>query len=194
MDIVKVKFIAVNDDLILKLKKSPAAGALLSADTPAALSKAANAYISLYLKQKYVGSWGYNEFRKPIADNVFFNISHTLGAVVFVSSLSPVGIDIEMPRQVEKAIVERVLSSCEREYPADFFEHWTSKESLIKAYGGTVVTNLKLIPSLPFEGLKEFNGKTYYCANAYYGGYIISVTREGSTPFTLSITPESVEV
>ena len=150
---------------------------------------------SLIFKNKYVGEYHLNEFDKPLSDSIYFNISHSKGAVVFIKDDFPVGIDIEKIRPVEDNLVDYISSKEEREYIKDeigFYEIWTNKESLTKAIGTGIKTKIKEIPGLPIKGIKEYQGKKYYCYTVKYKDYIISVTRENIEPFEIEIKEETL--
>ena len=79
-----------------------------------------------------------NEYGKPVAEGIFFNVSHCAGAVTLVLADKDVGVDIENVRQTGPALIDYV--SCKNEKQAiksgkDFFKVWTAKESLVKAEG-----------------------------------------------------------
>ncbi|MGV6847135.1 MAG: 4'-phosphopantetheinyl transferase family protein [Marinibacterium sp.] len=87
-----------------------------------------------------------------------FNLSHAGGwAALAVAPEHPdleLGIDIEAPRKVDRALAEHVLSPCEinalydvsePEREAGFLNAWTRKEALIKATGIGLGVNLRRI-------------------------------------------------
>ncbi|MFV0295971.1 MAG: 4'-phosphopantetheinyl transferase family protein [Hyphomicrobiaceae bacterium] len=83
---------------------------------------------------------------------LYFNLSHSGDiAVVAVSDVGEVGVDVEIPRQVERAVAEqyfsaRELSELGRFPPADwldgFYRCWTRKEAFIKATGEGLARSL----------------------------------------------------
>ncbi|MDN3509380.1 MAG: 4'-phosphopantetheinyl transferase superfamily protein [Candidatus Neptunochlamydia sp.] len=95
----------------------------------------------------------YSSKGKPFLDpfyhteNLFFNLSHTkMFALIAVSDISRVGIDVEYSRPVPHLdrIMKTTLSLCEQSYvqslPKDersraFLRYWTKKEALLKAIG-----------------------------------------------------------
>lgn len=78
---------------------------------------------------------------------IFFNLSHSQKlAIIAVSQLGPVGVDIEYFREIKNllSIAKRFFSSSELVYLENlsaesqtkaFFELWTAKEALVKARG-----------------------------------------------------------
>ena len=84
----------------------------------------------------------YSENGKPVADNLFFNVSHAGDYVVGVSSDCDVGCDIEKIIDAPIEIAEHYFNRSEIEYiesEADknkaFFTLWTLKESYMKMTG-----------------------------------------------------------
>lgn len=166
---------------------------LAAADKFSEESDKVSRLISAYLKRKYVGKWTENDCGKPVAENVFFNVSHCDGAVLFVCSENEIGIDAEKVRPISDAIKNRVLSEYEMRFAGsdeDFLALWTAKESLVKARGTGVDRRPQYIPSMPFNGVKEFCGEKYYAVVLTTDGIIVSVVRKGEKPFTAEITKE----
>ena len=69
---------------------------------------------SLILKNKFIGEYRYNEHGKPISDNIYFNISHSKGVVVFTQNELPIGIDIELIRPTNEDLVNYISSKEEK--------------------------------------------------------------------------------
>ena len=150
--------------------------------------------VSAFLKGKYVKKWEVDDFGKPQSPNVFFNVSHSGGAVTIALSDAAVGIDVEKIRPVNRSLYEYVLSDEElplSEKSETFFKLWTAKESLVKAQGKGLIKNVKSIPALPFDGEKEYCGETYYSRQLKFGDYIVCVTRKGG-PFNLDFCKEEL--
>lgn len=73
---------------------------------------------------------------------LYISVSHSrLTAAVAVDALSPVGIDVEEPRDKQlRRVASRILSDAELavyDNPQRLLEAWTLKEALYKAVGGT---------------------------------------------------------
>ena len=134
---------------------------------------------------------------KPFAlnvDRVSFNMSHTRGAVAIALALdSEIGIDIEQIRPCDVfALAPAIMHNAElqswRGFPKElqdraFFELWTRKEALLKAYGcGLSVepnsisvhwdsTEFHSIAGLEGEwNLLSLNAGAGFCAAFAYGG------------------------
>ncbi|MFI4876499.1 MAG: 4'-phosphopantetheinyl transferase superfamily protein [Blastopirellula sp. JB062] len=90
------------------------------------------------------------EFGKPQLeqrDSLWFNVTHSGGlAVLAVSTIGEVGVDIEQIRQVRglPRMVDRCLAPCERpdvlrlpsqEQDRQFLRYWTHKEAYLKTFG-----------------------------------------------------------
>ncbi len=148
---------------------------------------------SQIFKNKYIGEYNVNEFGKPVSENIYFNISHSKGAVVFVKDNLPIGIDIEKIRPVEDNLIDYISSFKEKGYiknDINFFEVWTSKESLTKAIGTGIKGKIKDIPALPLTGFKEYENKRFYGKIIQYKDHVISISRESEEPFNVEIEEE----
>lgn len=84
----------------------------------------------------------YSENGKPVADNLFFNVSHAGDYVVGVSSDCEVGCDIEKIVNAPLKIAEQYFNEGEERYIKSacdpdkaFFTLWTLKESYMKMTG-----------------------------------------------------------
>lgn len=101
------------------------------------------------------GCLKYSENGKPVADDVFFNVSHGGDYVVGVASDCEIGCDIEKNGNAPLEVAERYFYLSELEYirsAADksraFFTLWTLKESYMKMTGRGM--------SLPLDSLRLF--------------------------------------
>ena len=152
--------------------------------------------VSSYFKRKYVGEWTYNERGKPISENLYFNLSHGDGIVVFARSEKfPIGVDVERIRPVGDALKRYALSDEEYAFidtDEDFFTFWTAKESLAKAHGGGIDKDVKNIPALPVNGEKIYEGKPFFTHTFIIGGCAVSITLGGSGDFGYSVIKEVV--
>ena len=96
----------------------------------------------LYFMLKEDKQIGYSSEGKPFLtdDSFFISISHTKGYVaVILSSVAPVGIDIEQYGQRVKRVYDRFIRSDERVEPYQGDEtwsmllHWSAKETIFKS-------------------------------------------------------------
>ena len=150
---------------------------------------------SLYLKRKYIGDFYVDENGKPQSDKCKFNISHSLGMVVLVVSNKPIGIDIEKIREYDLDLKRFISSDEEFDYiktDKDFFSIWTSKESLVKAYGTGLKTKVNEIPGLPIEGRKKYRDKIYLSKQLIIGDYVMNISRESDEMFEIKIIKEII--
>ena len=148
--------------------------------------------VSAYFKRKYIGEWQIAKSGKPFAEGKHFNVSHTQGAVVFVEAKKEIGIDVERIRPTDEDLRRYISTNEEYAIITDdksFFEIWTAKESLAKATGEGVASPSH-IPALPLDGAKTHNGAPFFSQHAATNDCILSVTREGETPFIIKIIPE----
>ena len=137
--------------------------------------------VSAYFKRKYIGSFTLDENKKPIADNIYFNVSHSNGVVAFAKYIKPIGVDIEHIKSKNEDIKDFVLSDTEKELvksDEDFFSIWVSKESLIKCIGTGLKKDVKAIPSIPVDGKKVYEGKTFYSHLLKINESVVSITVE----------------
>ena len=92
--------------------------------------------------------------------NYHLSISHSFPyAAAIIHKMSPVGIDIEMPREKIERISTRFLSDCELEAANKNIEalsiYWSAKETLYKIYGKKKLIFRQNIEVLPFEISEE---------------------------------------
>ena len=92
--------------------------------------------------------YAYDELGKPVASDVYFSITHTVGAVMVAVSNNPVGVDLEKKRNIDEKIASRILTQEEfnfynehkgSEYLLDSF---VRKESFFKMTGEGINSNL----------------------------------------------------
>lgn len=150
--------------------------------------------ISAYFKRKYIGDYCLGKNGKPIANNIYFNVSHSNGIVIFAKYNKEIGVDIEHIESKNEDI-KRYISSDE-EYlriknDEDFFSIWVSKESLAKA-NGIGISDIKAIPALPFDGLKEYEGMKYCSHLLEINDYFISVTIQDKNDFIIKQIIEEI--
>ena len=151
--------------------------------------------VSEIFKKKYIGDYQVNEFGKPISKDKYFNISHSHEVVVFVMDDVPVGVDIEKITEAQKEMIEYISNEEEKNYIHDeesFYEIWTNKEALVKAYGSGIKSKINEIPALPINGKRIYNNVVYYNKTIKYNGYIITVSREKDEDFELEIVQETI--
>ena len=146
---------------------------------------------SLLLKKKYIGDYYIDEKLKPKSKLFKFNISHSNGYMVLAKNKKyEIGVDIELIRDYKKELIDKACSNIEKEYVKDnktFFEIWTSKESLVKALGTGIISNMKDIPSFPLNGVKEYESSFWYSKSLIKNDYIISVTIKNKLDFEVEI-------
>ena len=149
--------------------------------------------VSRYLKNKYIKDYYIDDNGKPLANDKHFNISHSHGMVVLVIDIVPVGIDIELVRKHDDKLTAFISSSEEKEYIHDdesFFNIWTNKEALTKAFGLGIREDVKKIPALPIDGLREYHGHTYRNKTVKYGNYVLAISRASLEEFDINIIKE----
>ena len=151
------------------------------------------AIASTYFKNKYIGDYHLDDNNKPVSDNTFFNVSHSKGFVIFAKDDVKIGIDVEKIREQKERLKGYIFSSEENEYIKDdysFYELWTNKEALVKAYGLGIVEKVKDIPSLPINDVKVYRGIHYLTKTIRFGDYVITVARESQDDYEMVIIQE----
>ena len=123
-------------------------------------------------------------FMKTVPFSLFFNVSHSSDLVVIaISDSEEIGIDIEKDADKNKELVSYCLSEEEiQEYDkgVSFLELFVSKESIAKADGKGLSSNIKSIPALPLNGKAEYMEKTFFRHNIKKEGYFVSITLENN--------------
>lgn len=129
-----------------------------------------------------------SENGKPLADGLFFNVSHSGNYVVGVVSDCEVGCDIEKVSSAPMKVAQHYFSPGESEYinsepdkDRAFFTIWTLKESYMKMTGQGLSLALD-----SFEILKTVNGfalgktpeRQCFFRTLEFDGYIFSVSNE----------------
>ena len=153
--------------------------------------------VSIYFKNKYIKDYHLNENGKPISNDVYFNVSHSHGLVCFVmDEKEPIGIDIEKIKEVDEKLKRYIANDDEFEYmknEINFYEVWTAKEALVKAYGSGLKMKVNEIPALPINGLRYFKNKKYMNQSIIYNEYVLSVSKKGTSNYCLEMVEEIVK-
>ena len=79
----------------------------------------------------------------PARPDIHFSVSHSASHVLCAVDGSPVGCDIESPREVSRRVMDYAASPEELEM-LDFLDLWVLKESYIKLFGLTLASAKKL--------------------------------------------------
>ena len=153
--------------------------------------------ISAYFKNKYINApIHYNDHNKPLADNKYFNISHSNGLVIFAYLDNiEIGIDIEKIREAKEDLIKYISSELEYKYidsNRKFYEIWTSKEALVKCSGEGLISSVKDIPGLPLVGTKEYQNKVYRANMISNDNYAISVVINSDIEFNINLIDEEL--
>ena len=125
------------------------------------LSIGAELLLANYLGRK--PCYEFDEYQKPIGEEVQFNFSHSGSIAVCAVSDNSVGVDVEKIRKVNIDIAKNKFCNSEykkimnSENPNEtFFEYWVKKESYLKALG----IGLR-IPLMEFD-VDEINNWQFY--------------------------------
>ncbi len=125
----------------------------------------------------------YNEYGKPFFENspVYFNISHTSGAVACAVGDASVGVDIQKKVSNYETVMRRVCTEKEKnsvissdDPPLEFTTLWTLKESILKCIGTGIAGSMT---KYNFSENKTENGK-YKLVTLYEGDFVLSACGE----------------
>lgn len=103
----------------------------------------------------------------PEYPQIYFNISHTKGAVMVAIADVPVGVDLEMIRPVNARMMERMPHSGT---PEDFFRCWVRQEACAKCSGVGIAEFLHREIELPAQ-------RQYFELDAF-PGYLAGIAVE----------------
>lgn len=91
-----------------------------------------------------------------IEDNVFYNsISHTQNQGIFVTSNSPIGIDLEITTRITRKLIERISTFQEIALTPDLEVLWSIKEASFKAL--PMAQQTKTISSIEIQSLQDIS-------------------------------------
>lgn len=135
--------------------------------------------ISMYFKREYIGNFSFNDQNKPVADNLYFNISHSKGVIVLaISKDYELGVDIELIRGYSLPLLTRMANQQELNYITSnerFFHIWTNKEAILKCIGSGLINELDTVPALPLDGVRIYLDRSINIKQIKYKDYIISL-------------------
>lgn len=127
----------------------------------------------------------YNEYKKPLLKNCYFNISHSNEYVVFVKGDKRIGIDIQYMSEDDMVIKDYAFTENEKKYIDEdvinrFYKLWTRKEALVKAEGSGFIKEPKEVDVS--ESIKNdeiiYKDVKYYIKSVKFKNYYISVCSE----------------
>lgn len=147
--------------------------------------------VSYYLKKHYAPDYYIDDSGKPQSFNLYFNVSHSKGMVVFaLNKKHQIGVDIELVRPVEEGLKRYIANDEEFAYinsEEKFYEIWTSKESLSKCIGTGIKGKPSNIKALPIDGVKIIDDKPYRSKSVKIDNYVISITLNDDEDYQISI-------
>ena len=137
-----------------------------------------------------VGEIKMNETGKPyLEEGPFFNISHSGEySVLAIHQDREVGVDIEEIDIKQNDAIRYVLNYSEQEITDSqtLFQMWSTKEAIVKCTSRGI-RDIKSVDGMPFEGVRNINGKEYYVKSMIYENYSLSVALLGNKPFNIKI-------
>lgn len=109
----------------------------------------------------------YNQFGKPIANDINFNISHSHDYVLVGTSNNPIGVDIEKIRKVDLNIAKHFCTNKEYNYIINskdkyysFWQIYTLKEAYFKMHGKNL-SNMKSIEFIINDSIIKTNSNEH---------------------------------
>ena len=140
--------------------------------------------VSLYLKNKYIGSYNYQINKKPNSMDCFFNLSHSSDVVILGKNNNyEIGVDIEKIKEIDTNIYDLILNEKEKEEcktKEDFYRIWTIKESIVKNIGIGLINNLKDIITTKNNNIIYYNNENYFIKQRLYKDYIYTICLKNS--------------
>lgn len=118
--------------------------------------------------------FNHSKYGKPLLktmEDFHFNISHSKNWIVLAVDNFPIGIDIEILRDVNFKIAKRFYTNQEYNYilrtsghdkTKRFYEVWTMKESYMKAIGKGFLLSPTSFDTLDFNDTTKIDGREYY--------------------------------
>ena len=129
-----------------------------------------------------------SENGKPLADGLFFNVSHSGDYVVGIVSDCEVGCDIEKISSAPMKVAQHYYSPAESEYinsepdkDRAFFTIWTLKESYMKMTGqglGLALDSFEILKTVNGFSLGKTPERQCFFRTLEFDGYIFSVSNE----------------
>lgn len=133
-------------------------------------------------------SLSYSKNGKPLADGLFFNVSHSGDYVVGIVSDCEVGCDIEKISSAPMKVAQHYYSPAESEYinsepdkDRAFFTIWTLKESYMKMTGqglGLALDSFEILKTVNGFSLGKTPERQCFFRTLEFDGYIFSVSNE----------------
>ena len=135
----------------------------------------------------------YSEHGKPVADSIYFNVSHAGDYVVGVLSDCEVGCDIEKNANAPLEVAEHYFYHSELAYikaaedkDKAFFTLWTLKESYMKMTGRGMslpLDSFEVVPTAEGFVLGKSSERPCFFETMEFDGYIFSVSSERAFSF-----------
>ena len=107
----------------------------------------------------------------PNNTGLYISLSHSGGYVIAAINPFQIGIDIEIVRDIDEAVLNHVLSDVEKEYVGRskrrFFEVWTMKEAYLKCIG-IGITGLDMLKKTDvFHLSSQYNASVFESTDEY---------------------------
>lgn len=103
----------------------------------------------------------FNEYGKPLIENLSFNISHSNNIIVVGISNKTIGIDIEMEKTINQEEKIKQLLNLNSSYNS-LIEEWTKYEATIKYYGLAIFKKVTIPQFVKSIKLNDYTNNTYY--------------------------------
>lgn len=118
---------------------------------------------------------------KPVLDfeNVYLNISHSNKYLVVVISNDEVSIDLEQINEKYLKVSKKVTDDYQNLTINEFIKMWTIKESYLKYFGKSILSNLKKV-TLNSSIVSGPNGTLKYQTKRYLDYYLTIALKDSS--------------
>ncbi len=100
----------------------------------------------------------YDASGRPFVDGRYISISHSENMVLLAVSDTPVGIDIELEREVHPKVAQRMFSKRELDMGYPICHLWVRKEAMLKKLGLGIGENKNEINDHEFLSIPQFEG------------------------------------
>jgi len=126
----------------------------------------------------------YGEHGKPmLPGGPSFSLSHAGNLAVLAVSESPVGVDVEKPRPIRKAVAQKYFQGAEQAWletdpQSRFFFLWTRKEAVLKCCGRGLSLHPAGFSVLP-DAVPSVEGMTCRLITTEFKGHTLSVATAG---------------
>lgn len=138
-----------------------------------------------YLLNYFIGrNISYNEYGKPyIKGKNYFSLSHSGSYVIFSSDELPLGIDIQLNKELNEKTIKKIVNK--NESHLNPIKVWSLKEAFVKCLGTGF--NLPLSEYEVKEGRFQYQNNIYYSTCLEIDNYVISLVIKSSEEYKMNL-------